>query len=290
MTDIALSRDRDHDALMDNLIEVYAERLRAATRSPYTISTRTRILRHADRMLPRGLDKANGDDLAAYLARPLKAWSRSTHFSALRGYYSTMVAAGRLSHDPTTTIARPSAGQRTPNPVSDAELTAAIERSPNPWRAATIIAAYAGLRCIELADLDRSDVTAHYVRVRHGKGDKARYVPTHPVVWDLVGGMPAGPILCRASGRPITPEWLTSTQHAHWSRVGLPDVHWHRFRHWFGTTLSEQGVPIEVIQALMGHASIETTRGYVRVSVSRHYAAMATLPTFVGGGRARAEV
>lgn len=280
MTRSAAAPAWEQDAEMADLIEVYAMRLRAAGRSAYTISTRTRVLRHAERTLPQGLDGASDEEIIEYLARPTlrRAWSRATVDAHLRGYYRTMVAAGKLSLDPMVQIPRPRAGQRIPNPVTDDELRAAVQRSPDPWRGAVILASYAGLRCAEMARLDRADITDRHVRVQRGKGDRSRYVPTHRAVAEYAVGLPAGPVLRRDGGWPVTPEWLTGKQHLHWTSVGLPGVHWHRFRHWFGTTLSEQGVPIEVIQGLMGHASIETTRGYVKVAVQRHAAAVAVLP------------
>jgi len=268
---------------MTDLIAIYAERMRAAGRSPYTISTRCRVLRHADRTMPHGLDEACGDDIVPYLAAQKAAWSQATCYGHLAGYYRTMVAAGHLTINPTEHVDRPAPGDRLPNPVSDEELTAAITQSPDqPWRAAVILAAYAGLRCCELVALDRVDVTEQHVHIRRGKGGKGRYVPTHPAVWDLVKDRPAGPIVVSTRGGGILAQSLTSTQSKHWRALGMPTVHMHRFRHWFGTTLCDQGVGIDVVSILMGHASIATTQGYVRVSVVRQKAAMNALPVMGG--------
>lgn len=296
---------------MSDLIEVYAKRLKAAGRSAKSIETRSRVLRHAHRWLianmepdpenssekSKGLDQANGDDISNYLARQpefaprprpageddrLAPWSQATMYTHLRGYYKAMVKAGRLTKDPTDYIDRPASGDCLPDPVEDWQLIAAIDRSPDPWRTSVIIAAYAGLRCCELVALDRADVTKTHVHVTRGKGGKGRYVPTHPKVWDLVKDRPPGLLIVSKTGRPIDPQVLSSQQHAHWCSLDMPDVHMHRFRHWFGTTLADNEVGIEVIQEMMGHASIMTTRGYLRVSVKRKEAAMAALPSLGG--------
>ncbi len=50
-------------------------------------------------------------------------------------------------------------------------------------------------------------------------------------------------------------------------RLGLPDVSWQCFRRSFGTWLVERGVPINAVQALLGHASPSTTLEFYVESV-----------------------
>ncbi len=274
------------------LIDRYAEQLRAAGSSDNTIGSRTRVLRRIDRDLPRGLNEANRDELTAILAACRTAWTRCTYYSHLRGYYRAMVESDRLTFDPSAAIPRPREGDRLPNPVSDEELAAALDRSPeHPWRVVVLVAAYQGLRCAELAELDRADVTEIRVHVRRGKGGRGRYVPTHPAVWEYVRRLPPGPVVVRDVAEPVTAAWLTGAQGRHWRRIGLPGVHLHRFRHWFGSTLAEQDVGLEVIADLMGHTSIATTQGYVRVASARRVAAIRRLPVVgLGPVSTRAEL
>jgi len=42
--------------------------------------------------------------------------------------------------------------------------------------------------------------------------------------------------------------------------------YWHSLRHFFGTQLSKKGLPIEIIQSLLGHASSDTTNLYIDIS------------------------
>ena len=263
---------------MITLIESYAERLEAAGRSRLTITTRCRVLRHAHRVLPRGLEEACGDEITAYLARRRAPWTKATVYSHLHGFYSTAVKLGWLSLDPTANVDRPQAGDRLPNPVSDAEVQAAIERSDPLWRLVVLLASYEGLRCAECALIERDDITEQHVHVCCGKGGRGRFVPTHPLVWDAVRDQPPGTLIHRG-GQPLSPARLSSLQRRHWTSIGLDsDVHLHRFRHWFGTTLVDRGVGIEVVKELMGHARLETTLGYVRSSTARRAAAISTLP------------
>jgi integrase/recombinase XerD len=53
-------------------------------------------------------------------------------------------------------------------------------------------------------------------------------------------------------------------------RAGIQHGHGiHSLRHSFGTHLMEVGVPLPIIQRLMGHASLSTTAKYLHVT-SRH--------------------
>jgi integrase/recombinase XerD len=52
-------------------------------------------------------------------------------------------------------------------------------------------------------------------------------------------------------------------------RVGLRDVGPHMFRRSFATHLYDHGASLEIIQALMGHVYLQTTRTYTRLSVGR---------------------
>ena len=58
------------------------------------------------------------------------------------------------------------------------------------------------------------------------------------------------------------------------AKLGLPDLTRHGLRHTGATWMADAGVPLHVLQEILGHASMETTRGYVHPD-DRHLASAA---------------
>jgi integrase/recombinase XerD len=52
----------------------------------------------------------------------------------------------------------------------------------------------------------------------------------------------------------------------HRARSGAPRAHPHALRHTFGTALAEAGVDLAVMQALLGHAHVDTTARYIHLA------------------------
>nr|WP_218681853.1 site-specific integrase [Microbacterium flavum] len=82
----------------------------------------------------------------------------------------------------------------------------------------------------------------------------------------LVG--PKGGVLTTATVRDAT-NWDAIV-----AGLGLPDLTRHGLRHTGATWMADAGVPLHVLQEILGHASMETTRGYVHPD-DRHLASAA---------------
>lgn len=148
---------------------------------------------------------------------------------------------------------------------------AAIRRGP---RDAAIIAVLldVGARAEECARLDADDfaITARTGEVRlHGKGDEVRFVPLSRRTRDLVSawlderGRHPGPAWHGQRG-PLTISGITQVVLAAGADAGIPGLRPHRCRHTFGTRLRQGGADPAQVQALLGHASIDTAARYFR--------------------------
>jgi integrase len=149
-----------------------------------------------------------------------------------------------------------------------------------------------GLRSAEVMALNRDDVllSEGQLRVR-GKGNKLRLLPLAPETTQLLDHYlrVERPDPCSAAlfvvlkgparGQRITPAGLRSLFRHHRRTSGVQLANPHRFRHTFASDMVRAGISLPALMQLMGHADIETTMHYVKVSpqdVYLEYARAAT--------------
>lgn len=284
---MATTQSARHDHNMSDLIPDHLNEMRFAGCVATSVYDRQRILRWIDADLPWGIDEADATEIAEWFVRNGANWSvatRSIYRGHLDAYYKWAVTRGELTINPLTSLKRPARPKHVPNPVTDNELALALELSPDqPWQTAVMLAAYGGLRCCELVRVRREDVTEETVLVQQGKGHKPRFVDTFPDLWTYVKDRPPGPLVRGVRGGPLRATTIIQEQHKHWVRVGLPEIHMHRFRHWFATSLLRQGADIRTVQELLGHTSLSSTQVYTQVVSATRRAAIRLLPSVIVG-------
>lgn len=148
-----------------------------------------------------------------------------------------------------------------------------------PWlkhKAALGVTYGAGLRASETAHLKPGDIDSErmVIRIERGKGRKDRYALLSPQMLALLrawwkerprhsGWMFPG----QDPVNPITERQLNRVLHVATELAGLDKkINLHSLRHSFATHLLERGVDIRVIQALLGHARLDTTARYTQVA------------------------
>ena len=158
------------------------------------------------------------------------------------------------------------------------EVVRFLEAVPSLKARAALTTAYAaGLRASEAASIKVADIDSSrmVVRVEQGKGGRDRYVMLSPQLlgiprsyWRL-----ARPTHWLFPGRdgehPISPTVLHAACRSACAASGLSKrVTVHTLRHSFATHLLESGTDIRIIQALLGHSSLNTTARYTQVATS----------------------
>ena len=182
------------------------------------------------------------------------------------------------------TFVKPKTKRKLPKPVSEEVfwkmLRIAEERAKEGflWKlAAIILMGLAGLRASEALSvnqfsLEKDGEGVIWVRVR-GKGRKERRIPmpkNQHTEWLWENRQEILPL-------GVHYQTLYQTVQSIGRKAGDPNVTPHRLRHTYGTMLSRKGVPVQVIQELMGHSSPATTMGYVKVADKQKVQAVKTL-------------
>jgi integrase/recombinase XerD len=225
-----------------------------------------------------------------YLINQKKAsWSAfNIAVSALRFLYTVTLktdwAFGKIPYAKTP--------KKKPVILSLEEVCAFIKIFINLKHRVMVLLSYsAGLRVSEVVNLRVYDIDSKrmMIRIELGKGQKDRYVPLSPTLlqwlrlyWKtarptsyLFPGKVPGMPMCRASMNKA----ITSALRA--SGISKK-VNPRMLRHSFATHLLESGTNIRIIQALLGHRSLNTTARYTTVSSTTIHATQSPLELLSG--------
>lgn len=209
-----------------------------------------------------------------HLARERKAGPSTAHvyLAALTFLYRYVLRMPGVVDD----LPYPRVPHKLPDVLSREEV-AQLLASVRSLKLRTILTtAYAaGLRISEalrlrVADVDSQRMVLH---IRGAKQAKDRLVLLSPHLLAMlrqywVETKAHGPLLFPGrSGRPVHIDVIRRAFRATVDGLGLQKrVTLHSLRHGFATHLLEDGTDIRVIQSLLGHANLQTTAHYTRVS------------------------
>lgn len=221
--------------------------------------------------------------------RPLAAGSQVRELMRIKHWFRWLVRGNHLPSNPASELELPRAPKRyLPHVLTPAEVET-ILAEPDVGtalglrdRALLEVLYSTGLRRMELVNLSVFDVsfTRGTVFVRQGKGAKDRIVPIgeRALAWltryldevrtaFVVDPNEAGLFLTHEGRRP-TLEYVTALVRTYVKRAGIdkPGA-CHLFRHAAATAMLENGADIRYIQAMLGHAALNTTQVYTHVSI-----------------------
>ncbi len=222
---------------------------------------------------------------------PLSVTHQRTVLVQLRQYFRWLCHANYLQANPASELMLPRQGHRLPRYVLTPAEVATVLAKPDVGtltglrdRAMLEVMWATGLRRTEVVRLTQWDVNAELstVFVREGKGKKDRVVPIGPeaLAWvrryvESVRSRFAmspddGVLFLGETGRGLEPDSLSILVKRYLVSAGL-DVKGscHLFRHACATAMMEGGADTRFVQELLGHASLETTQIYTRVSIAK---------------------
>jgi integrase/recombinase XerD len=248
----------------------------------YSSSTQSQYIRSAKELaghFGRPVAELGRDDLRAYVEH-LRAQGRSASWLKMKlGAIVFLYAKtlGRLAD--VSFVVWPRQYSPLPTVLSQQEVVVFLEALRHPvYRAIAMVLYGAGLRIDEALSLELSDIDGSrgVLRIRHGKGNRAREARLSPALLQYLRGYwcverPPRPYLfvSRRTGRPPTQAAVCHAFALAQEQAGLTKrVRPHVLRHSYATHLLEAGTDVRVIQALLGHQSLQTTMRYTRVSTA----------------------
>jgi integrase/recombinase XerD len=224
---------------------------------------------------------------------------------ALKGIARAAWQTGQLSADDLQKVrdVRSVRGSRlaggrahTPKELEDVVAACMRDNSPAGVRDAAIIGLQynLGLRRAECPSLDLGDYspTSQTIRVK-GKGDKERIGYTVDkgasaalADWLDARGLKPGPLFCPITRdgkvilRRLTDQAIYNAITRRGREAGIQNFTPHNLRRSFATDLLDRGADISIVQQLLGHASLDTTKLYDRRGdpAQRRVAGLLTLP------------
>lgn len=195
-----------------------------------------------------------------------------SHISA---FFQWLTEEEVIMKNPCTTVKAIKYTDKVKLPLSPVELDSLRSGCSNYKERALIEMLLAsGLRVSELADMKVSDVDfdSLSVHVRHGKGNKERttYIndlaKVHLEKYLTTRKEKGDQLFYNKWSEPLNPGGIRALLNKIANSVGVENVHPHRFRRTFATTLASRGMNIQEIQKLLGHTNVNTTMMYVYTS------------------------
>jgi site-specific recombinase XerD len=247
----------------------------------YAPSTQRQYLGAAKRLVARFRkppEQLGQDELRMFVAE----LSASVGAAALK----TTIAGVKFLYE--KTLARPaevawmswpSTPRGLPGVLGVIEIVALLGAMQTPlYRMVAMVMYATGLRVSEAVALQVGDIDAArgVIRVRRGKGGKAREVMLSPKLLTALrtywrAARPPLPHLfvTASTGAVVSPQAVRTAMRQACIDAGLKKrVTPHMLRHSFATHLLEDGTDVRVIQQLLGHANVATTTRYTRVSTA----------------------
>lgn len=219
------------------------------------------------------------------LDRGLAYGTRINHVWLVKGLFEWLTKRGKVLVNPAMDLGSLENGEEPlpPSPLSEEQITQLFDLLPRRdavdlrTRLHVELLYGCALRLSESLNLDVSDLDLHErtVLVRAGKGNKDRKVPMMrgalsaakdylAVRRELLRGPDHGALLLAETGKRLEEKVIGRVLRRLGKKIGAY-IHPHLLRHSFAVHLLRRGVDVRIIQEILGHSSLDTTKIYLRL-------------------------
>lgn len=234
------------------------------------------------------IEEIKKEDIFSFLEylkkKNLKPQSIAHYLTSIKNYHKFLLQNEYLDKDIAESIERPKLVKKLPNTLTVEEVDKLLDiRTVTPFdyrnKCMLELLYGTGLRISELLSLTINDIDTINCTIRCiGKGNKERIVPINDyVIKALNSYLEVRPALLKNKN---TKELFLNSRGEKLSREGFfkelkkillkkglnPNVSPHTLRHSFATHLLEYGADLRVIQEMLGHSDVSTTRIYTHIT------------------------
>jgi integrase/recombinase XerD len=222
---------------------------------------------------------------------PLSVASQRAKLGPLKSWFKWLTKSGHLQANPAAELELPKRIKSLPRQVMSQAEAEQVLASVDTGSAiglrdrAMMEVLYAtGMRRMELANLQLADidVSRALVFVRQGKGNKDRLIPlgARALHWvqqyldrsrpQIMWNAQEMTLFLGIEGLPLSLLYLSSHISNHIKRADIGKTgSCHMFRHTMATLMLENGADIRFIQAMLGHARLDTTQIYTHLAIGQ---------------------
>jgi len=263
------------DDTTSKILKLYSGTLLTEGKSKRTVDAYLRLLNRFAQAIHKPLTDVNVFDIRVWLAtmqQQVSLRSCENYRSYLASFYTWLTNEEIIAKNPMAKISPIKFEDEVRLPFSDVEIDAlrgACETLRD--RAVLEVLLSCGARAGELCSLDRGDIdtVSKDVVIRHAKGGKQRRTYINDVArvhlqkyLDSRADNDPCMFMTRNKTR-LTKAILERDLKRIGRRAGVTNVHPHRCRRTFASTMARKGMDVRTIQILMGHSDLNTTMGYI---------------------------
>ena len=254
----------------------------------------------------RGVTPEHAREFAAALSRRVGANTYNKHITLYRSMWEHLAESARLDCNPWKSIRKRESDGIRKRELSAEELRRVCSAATGELRTLFAVGIYTGLRLGDCARLawDAVDMAGGSVRVcTHKTGQEVR-VPMFPALAAVLSETPERKRVGRvmpglAADYERDPSSVSKRVQRVFDSCGIETagekrgasgrsavrVGFHSVRHAFVSELLNRGVPVALVQSMVGHASREMTMHYFHENAEALRAAVNVLPDLIGAPR-----
>ena len=275
-TELALVNEQSND----KILKTYIASMRLEGHSEHTLEQYSDAVKKLLQDIPKDFAEIRTNDIRYHLAlyqstHKVSAVTVDNKRRFLSTFFAWLTAEEIIPKNPMLRIKRIKQKQTDKKPFSAAELEK-IRDSLQTEREKALVEFLlsTGCRVSEVANLQIGNIDFRVGECTVlGKGNKERtvYISDNAMYYlqkYLAGRMisAADPLFVNDRGRAMSKCSIEQLAHKIGERSGVEKVHPHRFRRTMATNAMMRGLPIQYIQAILGHSKIDTTMIYCSVS------------------------